>query len=147
MRRCKKLKYRSPGDHSEHALPKTTNSEHNIRSMCTQYALSQRGLNSNIFKIGTANHVNSSTLPSPKILCCHTHHISDLSTGIISQHSPCLCARHDKVHPKRIIRNLAYSNKVHASNIQCEFQNNTASAPKTRILIPNAVARSGIEPQ
>ena len=39
---------------------------------CTEYALnmdahglSQRGLNSNISKIETVNHINSSTLPSP----------------------------------------------------------------------------------
>ena len=30
------IKYRSPGDHSEHAHPKTTNSDHNMHSICTE---------------------------------------------------------------------------------------------------------------
>ena len=76
--------------------------------------LRQRGLNSNILKIGTANYINNSTPPSPQILCSHTHHASDLYAGInqhMNQHSPCLCARHDNVHPKRTIRTLPIPNK------------------------------------
>ena len=48
------LKYRGPGEHFKHAL--------NVHSIWTHYELSQRGLNSNISTIGTANHINSSTL-------------------------------------------------------------------------------------
>ena len=51
------LKCRSPGGHSEHAHPKITNSELSNSSSTTS-TLSQRGLNSNISKIGTANHIN-----------------------------------------------------------------------------------------
>ena len=50
------LKYRSPGGHSEHAHPKITNS--GLSNSSSTSTLSQRGLNSNISKIGTANHIN-----------------------------------------------------------------------------------------
>ena len=47
--------------------------------------MSQRGRNSNISKIATANHINCSTLPSPYTICNYTHHTSDLCAGM-NQH-------------------------------------------------------------
>ena len=58
------FKYRSPGGHSEHAYPKITKNSRLSNNSSTS-TLRQRGLYSNISKIGTANHINNSSLPSP----------------------------------------------------------------------------------